>query len=140
MVFRKRYCSWFCACGNLAEAIGVTPLGASWVEKRTPRGKLASRLEVIQYGFLVFAIIFGLVLFLDTWTIISAPSLIVAMRNAQDLVVDLMFGALIGVGAYPILGTRMWCRYGCPLAAGIWLFGKYSESKFKVVATRVVKD
>ena len=135
----KRYCSWFCACGNLAEAIGVTPLGASWVEKRTPRGKLASRLEVIQYGFLVFAIVFGLVLFLDTWTIISAPSLIVAMRNAQDLVVDLMFGALIGVGAYPILGTRMWCRYGCPLAAGMRLFGKYSESKFKVVANKSCK-
>jgi polyferredoxin len=56
------------------------------------------------------------------------------MRSFQDLTVDLLFGALIGVGAYPFLGTRVWCRFGCPLAAGMRVFGKYSKSKFQVVA------
>ena len=132
--FGKRYCSWFCACGNLAEAVGITKWGNQWVEDRTPRGKLASRLEVIQYVFLAFAICFGVVMFLDTWAIVSAPDLILSMRAVQDLVVDLAFGALIGVGAYPLLGSRIWCRYGCPLAAGMRIYGKYTESKFKVVA------
>ncbi len=130
----KRYCSWFCACGNLAEAIGVTPWGAKWVRMMTPRGSTAKKMEFIQYLFLIAAVCFGLLLFLDTWKVVSAPNLIESWRFFQDLVVDLIFGALIGVGAYPIMGTRIWCRYGCPLAAGMRLFGKYSKSKFTVEA------
>lgn len=135
----KRYCSWFCACGNLAEAIGVTKLGSHWVEKYTPRSETSRKLEVMQYFFLAAAIGFGILLFLDTWKIFSAGSLLSAWRSAQDLVVDLLFGALIGVGAYPIWGTRIWCRYGCPLAAGMRLYGKYTKSKFKVQANEKCK-
>lgn len=137
--FGKRYCSWFCACGNLAEAIGVTRLGRKWVMERTPRSALSRKLEAMQYVFLGFAILFGLVLFLDSWQIITAPNLITALREAQDLGVDLIFGALIGVGAYPLLGSRIWCRYGCPLAGGMRLFGKFSRSRFAVMANERCK-
>jgi len=65
--FGKRYCSWFCACGNLAEAIGVTPWGRRWVTEHTPRGPVAKRFEVIQTVFLVLALAFGIILFLDEW-------------------------------------------------------------------------
>lgn len=132
--FGKRYCSWFCACGNLAEAIGVTKWGNRWVEERTPRSNVARRLEWVQYGFLAFAVFFGVILFLHGWNIAVAPSFVSSLRAFQDLAVDLMFGALIGVGAYPFLGTRVWCRYGCPLAGMMRLYGRYSQSKFQVVA------
>ena len=132
--FGKRYCSWFCACGNLAEAIGVTAWGKKWVEKGTPRGEMAKKLEVIQYFFLGFAILFGLVLFIDASKIVVTGSIVTSMRAAQDLIVDLIFGALIGVGAYPLLGNRIWCRYGCPLAGGMRLWGKFAKSRFKVIA------
>jgi ferredoxin-type protein NapH len=135
----KRYCSWFCACGNLSETIGVTKWGNQWVQKLTPRSDKSKKLEVVQYFFLALAIGFGLIIFLDTWKIFSAGSILESWRMAQDLVVDLIFGALIGVGAYPILGTRIWCRYGCPLAGGMRLFGKYTKSKFKVVANEKCK-
>lgn len=137
--FGKRYCSWFCACGNLAEAIGVTKWGNKWVTERTPRGKNAKSLEKLQYVFLGFAIFFGLTLFFDAWKIISAPEFVSGLRQVQDFGVDLIFGALIGVGAYPILGTRIWCRYGCPLAGGMKLFGQYSKSRFQVVANEGCK-
>lgn len=132
--FGKRYCSWFCACGNLAEAVGVTQWGNRWVTKHTPRSSKSRQLEWLQYAFLAFAVVFGLVLFLHGWKIITAPDLVSSMRAFQDLAVDLMFGALIGVGAYPFLGTRIWCRYGCPLAGMMRLHGKYAKSKFQVVA------
>jgi polyferredoxin len=132
--FGKRYCSWFCACGNLAEAIGVTKWGNRWVTERTPRSERSKSLEWIQYAFMGFAVVFGVVLFLHAWKIMSAPSLLAGLRSFQDLAVDLMFGALIGIGAYPFLGTRIWCRYGCPLAGMMRLYGKYSKSKFQVVA------
>ena len=135
----KRYCSWFCACGNLAETIGVTRWGNKWVRERTPRGPRAAQLEWMQYALLAFAVAFGLLLFFDTWQILSAPDLLVAMREIQDLGVDLVFGALVGVGAYPFLGSRIWCRYGCPLAGGMRLFGKFTKSRFAVVANQDCK-
>ena len=85
--FGKRYCSWFCACGNLAEVIGITEWGNKWVTEKTPRGNTATKLEVIQYFFLFFAIVFGVVLFLDAWKIFAAGELLSAMRAFQDLVV-----------------------------------------------------
>jgi polyferredoxin len=135
----KRYCSWFCACGNLSETIGVTKWGNNWVTKLTPRSPSSKKWEYLQYLFLFFAVCFGVILFFDAWKIISAGELIATWRAAQDLVVDLIFGALIGVGAYPFFGTRLWCRYGCPLAGSMRLFGKFTKSKFKVVANNQCK-
>ncbi|MBX7230926.1 MAG: 4Fe-4S binding protein [Bdellovibrionales bacterium] len=138
-LFGKRYCSWFCACGNLAETIGVTKWGNQWVTRNTPRGKVAQKLEVLQYILLAFALLFGCLLFFHGWKIISAPQLVDSLRAFQDLTIDLIFGALIGVGAYPFLGTRVWCRYGCPLAALMRLYGKYAKSQFQVVANENCK-
>jgi polyferredoxin len=28
-----------------------------------------------------------------------------------------IFSGVIGVGFYPIMGSRVWCRFGCPMAA-----------------------
>ena len=47
-LFGKRYCSWFCSCGNLAEVIGVTKWGSAWVKHKTPTGKAAKKLEHLQ--------------------------------------------------------------------------------------------
>lgn len=130
--FGKRYCSWFCSCGNLSEAVGVLPWGANWVRLHTPRGETARRLEIIQLYVLVFAIFFGAMLLLDGLSLFSAPSVLSALQAFQDLAIDFAFGAVVGVGAYPILGTRVWCRYGCPMAQGMKLVGKYTRSRFAV--------
>ena len=131
--FGKRYCSWFCACGNLAETVGVLPWGARWVRLHTPRGETAKRLEVIQVWVLAFAVIFGIMLLLDGLKLFSAPSLLTALQGLQDFFIDFLFGSVVGVGAYPILGTRVWCRYGCPLAAGMRLAGRFTRSRYAVV-------
>ena len=131
-LFGKRYCSWFCSCGNLAEVIGVTKWGSAWVAHKTPSGKTAKRLEHLQTLFLIGGILFGLVLFLDIVKIITANNLIAAGRFYNDFIVDFVFGAIIGIGAYPFLGTRVWCRYGCPLAKGMELFGRFGKTQFKI--------
>jgi polyferredoxin len=131
--FGKRYCSWFCSCGNLAEAVGVLPWGAKWVRLHTPRGETAKRWEVVQLYILAFAAFFGVMLLLDGIRLFSAPSLLGALRSTQDLLIDFLFGSVVGVGAYPVLGTRIWCRYGCPLAKGMQLVGWMSRSRYAVV-------
>lgn len=131
--FGKRYCSWFCSCGNLAEAVGVLPWGAKWVRLHTPRGTTARKLEVVELYVLVFALFFGVMLLLDGLHLFAAPTLLQALRATQDLLIDFFFGSVVGVGAYPLLGTRIWCRYGCPLAKGMQLVGRWTHSRFAVV-------
>ena len=132
--FGKRYCSWICSCGNLAETVGVTVWGKKWVKEGTPRGEKAQESQWIQKGILFFAFSFGLLLLFDTVKILVMPDLVAMVRGVQDFGVDFMFGSVIGVGAYPFFGTRVWCRYGCPLAKFMELSGKYTKSKFHVVA------
>ncbi len=131
--FGKRYCSWFCSCGNLAEAVGVLPWGSRWVRLHTPRGPAARRLEAIQLYVLGFSLLFGVLLAIDSLKLFSAPAWLNALQSAQDLFIDFAFGSIVGIGAYPILGTRIWCRYGCPMAQGMKLLGKFTSSRFAVV-------
>jgi ferredoxin len=131
--FGKRYCSWFCSCGNLAEAVGVLPWGAKWVRLHTPRGESARRWEVLQVYVLAFAVLFGVLLLLDGLRLFTAPSVLSAMQSGQDFLIDFLFGSIVGVGAYPLLGSRIWCRYGCPMAKGMQLFGWVTRSRFAVV-------
>lgn len=135
-LFGKRYCTWFCSCGNLAEVIGITKWGAAWVQHKTPTGKAAKRMEHLQTVFLIGGVLFGLVLFLDITKIFASDNLMMAGRFYNDFVVDFIFGAIIGIGAYPFYGTRVWCRYGCALAKGMELFGRHFKSKFQVVANK----
>jgi polyferredoxin len=134
MFFGKRYCSWFCACGNLAETIGVTKWGSNWVRTKTPRSGTAKRMEHLQTAFLALGILYGFVMFLDIATLFSSKTLLEAGMLYQNVVVDLVFGAFIGLGAYPFFGTRIWCRYGCPLARLMELTGRYGKSRFTVSA------
>lgn len=132
--FGKRYCSWICSCGNLAETVGVTVWGKKWVKEGTPRGELAQKSNHVQTLVMGFAFLFGLILLLDTLKVFSAPDLVSGLRSFQDFSIDFMFGSVIGVGAYPFWGTRVWCRYGCPLAKFMKFTGKVTGSKFQVVA------
>jgi ferredoxin-type protein NapH len=132
--FGKKFCSWFCACGNLAETIGVTKWGAAWVKYKTPTGKVAKRLEHLQTVFLIIGLGYGIFIALDLLKIATATSLLEFLKAYQDFAIDFIFGAVIGIGAYPFFGTRIWCRYGCPLAKGMELFGKHVKTQFAVVA------
>jgi ferredoxin-type protein NapH len=42
-----------------------------------------------------------------------------------------IFSGVIGVGFYPILGNRVWCRFGCPMAAYMGLFQRF-KSRFRI--------
>lgn len=42
-----------------------------------------------------------------------------------------IFSGVIGVGFYPIMGSRVWCRFGCPMAAILGLQQKFF-SRFRI--------
>ncbi|MCB0738577.1 MAG: 4Fe-4S binding protein [Bacteroidetes bacterium] len=41
------------------------------------------------------------------------------------------FSGVIGVGFYPMLGNRVWCRFGCPMAGYMGLIQRF-KSRFRI--------
>lgn len=39
------------------------------------------------------------------------------LRASYGFLIGAVFSGVIGVGFYPIFGNRVWCRFGCPMAA-----------------------
>ena len=54
-----------------------------------------------------------------------------SLRSAYGLYIGSIFSGVIGTGFYPILGSRSWCRFGCPMAA-ILGFQQRLFSKFRI--------
>ena len=42
-----------------------------------------------------------------------------------------MFSGVVGTGFYPLMGNRVWCRFGCPLAAMMGIVQKF-KSRFRI--------
>ena len=42
-----------------------------------------------------------------------------------------VFSGVIGVGFYPLMGSRVWCRFGCPMAAILGLQQRFF-SRFRI--------
>ncbi len=53
------------------------------------------------------------------------------LRSAYGVYIGAIFSGVIGTGFYPILGNRVWCRFGCPMAA-ILGFQQRLFSKFRI--------
>jgi polyferredoxin len=54
-----------------------------------------------------------------------------ALRSFYGFGIGSVFSGVIGTGFYPILGNRVWCRMGCPMAAILGMQQKLF-SKFRI--------
>lgn len=53
------------------------------------------------------------------------------LRSTYGFLIGAIFSGVIGTGFYPIFGNRVWCRFGCPMAA-ILGFQQRLFSKFRI--------
>lgn len=53
------------------------------------------------------------------------------LKKTYGFLIGAIFSGVIGVGMYPLLGNRVWCRFGCPMAA-ILGFQQRLFSKFRI--------
>ncbi len=53
------------------------------------------------------------------------------LRQWYGFFIGSIFSGVIGVGFYPIMGSRVWCRFGCPMAAILGLQQKLF-SRFRI--------
>ena len=52
-------------------------------------------------------------------------------QMVYGFLIGAVFSGVIGVGFYPLMGARVWCRFGCPQAAILGIFQKYF-SRFRI--------
>jgi Pyruvate/2-oxoacid:ferredoxin oxidoreductase delta subunit len=126
--FGKRwYCSWVCGCGGLAETAGdpfrhlsQKSLGAWRVERW------------LVHGVLAFVVATTALLWVDQargGAVLGGLS--DGFARTYGFLIGAVFSGVVGVGFYPLMGSRVWCRYGCPLAAALGLFQRFF-SRFRI--------
>ncbi|GAB5418438.1 MAG: hypothetical protein Crog4KO_33480 [Crocinitomicaceae bacterium] len=54
-----------------------------------------------------------------------------SIKKSYGFFIGAAFSGVIGVGFYPILGNRVWCRFGCPMAGYMGLIQRF-KSRFRI--------
>ena len=115
--FGKRwYCSWVCGCGGLANTAGEP------FRHLTSKSSAAWKFEKVAiHSVLAICVALTALLFVSWGAGAKHPALTqftYRFQSLYGLVVVAMLSGIIGVGLYPLGGTRVWCRNFCPMAAG----------------------
>ncbi len=124
---KRWYCSWVCGCGGLAETAGdpfrhlANSSKAAW---RFERWSIHSVLVIVTVGTILL------------WVndaagggLLGAASF--QFKRAYGFVVASLLAGLVGVAVYPVLGSRIWCRFFCPMAAILGIFQRFL-SRFRI--------
>ena len=127
--FGKRwYCSWVCGCGGLAETLGDP------YRQHSNKSMNAWKLERwLIHSVLVFSLVMTVVTLYCYFT--GAQSFLGInsqwIKDTYSFLIGAWFAGVIGTGFYPIFGNRVWCRFGCPLAAYLGIVQRF-KSRFRI--------
>ena len=127
--FGKRwYCSWVCGCGGLAETLGDP------YRQHSNKSLNAWKLERwLIHAVLVFSLVMTII---TLYCYFSGASSFIGIKSqwikdTYSFLIGAWFAGVIGTGFYPIFGNRVWCRFGCPLAAYLGLVQRF-KSRFRI--------
>jgi thioredoxin reductase/polyferredoxin len=144
------YCGWICSCGALAETVGDTH------RHKMPHGPGFNRLNMLGQGVLGAAFLL-LILRVAAW-IATDGSWLDRFATAAYMgghlgksadwgqlsspwnflnynwAVDVTMAGILGVGLYFHFSGRMWCRFGCPLAALMHIYTRFS--RFRILSDK----
>ncbi len=121
--FGKRwYCSWVCGCGGLAETAGDP------FRQLSDKSHKAWRFERWSIHS-VLVIIIGVTIWL--WLADTKSGAAATAKSWYGYVVGMTLSGVVGVGFYPLLGSRVWCRFFCPMAAVLGIFQRFF-SRFRI--------
>jgi ferredoxin-type protein NapH len=127
--FGKRwYCSWVCGCGGLAETLGdpwrhlSDSSTRAWKIERWTIHLVLAAIVLITGGLWIHEAM-GRPLWSDGGQTIYYKS--------YGFFIGALFSGVVGVGFYPLLGSRVWCRFGCPQAAFLGIVQRFF-SRFRI--------
>jgi len=124
---KRWYCSWVCGCGGLAETLGdpfrqhSDKSEKAWVVERW-----------LIHSVLLFITVTTVLLWANDYYQSAFLGEYSAMaKKLYGFYIGAVFSGVIGVGFYPVFGSRVWCRFGCPMAAVLGLFQR-TFSRFRI--------
>jgi NosR/NirI family transcriptional regulator, nitrous oxide reductase regulator len=140
------YCGWICSCGALAETMGDAQ------RHKMPHGPRWNRLNMVGQAVLL-SVLLLLLLRVAGWLLPSdhaVNSAYMALLLGKTAgwaqlpfpfsftnyvwFVDLFMAGILGVGLYWHFSGRVWCRFGCPLAALMHVYARFGQ--FRIFADK----
>lgn len=125
---KRWYCSWVCGCGGLAETLGDP------YRQLSDKSLKAWKIERwMVHGVLAFAVVMTIAVLYTYWSGSSWFFVIdsYTLREIYGVYIGAGFAGVVGTGFYPFMGNRVWCRFGCPLAAYLGLIQRF-KSRFRI--------
>ena len=122
------YCGWICSCGGMAETLGDE------YRNKAPHGPKAKYLENIGQFVLAFAFVVTLLSFLSHHQVLPEGKWLDTLKGAYKFSIDVFFAGVLGLGVYFFMGGRVWCRFGCPLAALMHIYTRFS--KYRILSEK----
>ena len=126
--FGKRwYCSWVCGCGGLAETAGDP------FRHLSSKKIIAWKIErILIYSVLVIITLVTAITLINYFShekLLGSATAIT--QEWYGFLIGSVFAGVIGTGLYPFMGSRVWCRFGCPLSAIFGIIQRY-KSRFRI--------
>lgn len=128
-VGKRWYCSWVCGCGGLAETAGDPFRHLS--SKKLGAWKLE---RWLIHGVMVFVFVMtAATLYGYFWNTgeVFGLNIYNNFQKPYGFLIGATFSGVIGVGFYPMLGNRVWCRFGCPMAGYMGIIQRF-KSRFRI--------
>ena len=115
-----------CGCGGLAET-----LGDPWrqLSDKSTRAWHIERWMI--HAVLVLVLLTTAALWINHATDGRLMGNAYLFKKWYGFYIGAVFSGVVGVGFYPLLGSRVWCRFGCPQAAILGLFQRLF-SRFRI--------
>lgn len=107
--------------GGVGAVLLIRPGMVKELNNKVRYGAIAILAAII--GFTAYAYITG---GSDIFFVESYP-----LRKTYGFAIGAIFSGVVGVGFYPLMGSRVWCRFGCPMAAVLGMQQRFF-SRFRI--------
>jgi ferredoxin-type protein NapH len=130
VVGKRWYCSWVCGCGALANTAGEP------FRHLSSKSSRAWRIEKISIHTVLAACLLLTGLLIASWIAGDRSPALSRFAHGFEgwyaVIVSTWLSGIAGVGLYPLAGTRVWCRFFCPMAALLGLTQKAGRYRIAV--------
>jgi len=123
---KRWYCSWVCGCGGLAET-----MGDAWRHLSDKSTRSWNLERWLIHSVLAFVVVTTVLLWINDARGGAIAGTAYGAKKWYGFFIGMIFSGVAGVGFYPVLGSRVWCRFGCPQAALLGFFQRFF-SRFRI--------
>lgn len=127
---KRFYCSWVCGCGGLANTAGEP------FRHLSNKSSRAWKFEQVSVNTVLLLAVSTTAIVCVNWAVGRSHPVFSAfafkVQAFYGFWIGAIFSGVLGVGLYPLMGTRVWCRFGCPMAALLGLIQKLGRFQIRV--------